>query len=46
MKRYIVFFKNRTFDNWVWAANKREARKQMAAYARAIGDIIVKIEEA
>ena len=45
MKRYVVNFKNRTFGEWVWADNKREARKQMQPYARCTGDKITSVEE-
>lgn len=45
MKRFIVYIEGQTFGNWVWAQNKREARKQMAAYARCVGGRIVRVEE-
>lgn len=45
MKRYIVHFENRIFGEWVWAANKRDARTQMKPYANCIGSKITNVEE-
>lgn len=44
MKRFIVHFEHRTFGEWVWAENKRAARKQMTPYARCIRDKITDVE--
>lgn len=45
MKRFIVYFTNTTFGQWVWAENKAAARKQMTPYAHCIGEKITKVEE-
>lgn len=45
MKRFIVYFGGKVFGEWVWAENKRQARKQMTPYAHYIGCKIIKIEE-
>jgi len=45
MKRFVVNINTATFGQWVWAENKREARKQMKPYAKSINGKIVSIEE-
>lgn len=45
MRRFIVNISTVTFGQWVWAENKREARKQMQPYAKSIGGKITSVEE-
>lgn len=40
MKRFVVWFEDRVFAEFVWAENKRQARKQMKGLGK-----IIKIED-
>ena len=45
MKRFIVYIDVCTFGQWVWANNRREARRQMQPYAKSVGGKITSVEE-
>lgn len=45
MKRFYVEYDKRVLGDFVWANSKREARKQMTAYAKHCGFKIISVTE-
>ena len=45
MKRFIIFYDKSVTEHWVWAENKKQARRQVSAFAKVMGFKILKIEE-